>query len=254
MWNAGHSQTSGSPDVSVWNTEDWNSVIAPNGGTAEFGFNANYSGTNGMPAQFWLNGELCSSASTAELRVDYSVRDQQNNSFTTDVTITNNSDVAVNGWTLTFTFPGNQEIYEAWGVGYSQAGTAITIWNTADWTTNIPPGASITFGFNAHYSGENGVPTDLVVTPTSHPDVTLPANVVVNNDWGSGYCAIVTVTNNTGESADWNTAFQAGGTIYNFWNVIWSQAGNQVTAEGLDWNNILQPGESTHDIGFCANR
>jgi cellulase/cellobiase CelA1 len=82
----------------------------------------------------------------------------------------------------------------------------------------------------------------------------LPVKVVVNNDWGTGYCAVVTVTNNTSGPVDWQVAFDVQGKIYTFWNAIWTQAGNKVTAGGVDWNNILKPGESTRDVGFCANK
>ena len=80
--------------------------------------------------------------------------------------------------------------------------------------------------------------------------------VVVSNDWGSGYCAVVTVTNNTSSPVDWQVAFDVQGTIYTFWNAVWNPVGfgNKVTVGGVDWNNVLKPGESTHDVGFCANR
>ena len=50
-------------------------------------------------------------------------------------------------------------------------------------------------------------------------------------------------------------AWVEGGTVYNFWNVDWDQNGNWVTAEGIaPWNDILEPGQSTHSLGFCAFR
>ncbi|MBN1313020.1 MAG: glycoside hydrolase family 9 protein [Anaerolineae bacterium] len=177
--------------------------------------------------------------------------------FTADVTITNKSDEPINGWTLTWTFPGNQQIYEMWNAGYSQSGAAVKVWDTVDWNSTIAAnGGTVTFGFNANFSGENAIPTDFVVIPGSvpGPGTDLPVDISVNNDWGDGYCAVVTVTNDTDEPVDWQIAFETEGTIYDFWNAIWSQNGANVKAEGMDWNNILQPGESTHSIGFCANR
>ena len=79
-------------------------------------------------------------------------------------------------------------------------------------------------------------------------------DVQIFSDWGVGYCAFVTVTNNTGAPLDWKVSFNVDGVINNFWNVIWSQQGSTVTAEGVGWNNIFQPGESSHSLGFCANR
>jgi len=181
--------------------------------------------------------------------------------FTADVTITNRSDEPIDGWVLKWTFPGNQQIYEMWNAGYEQSGSAVTVWDTVDWNKIIAPnGGTLTFGFNANFSGENAIPTDFVVIPDSEPNPGpvpgpgLPVDIVVNNDWGGGYCTVVTVTNDTSEPVDWEITFETDGTLYDFWNAIWSQNGNQVTAGGVDWNNILQPGESTHSIGFCANR
>jgi cellulase/cellobiase CelA1 len=84
----------------------------------------------------------------------------------------------------------------------------------------------------------------------------LPVEVTTFTDWGTGYCANVVVTNNTAEALDWQAAFtvEDGDAIYDFWNVIWSQSGTQVAIEGVGWNNILQPDESTHSLGFCATR
>ncbi|MFZ6029333.1 MAG: cellulose binding domain-containing protein [Chloroflexota bacterium] len=93
---------------------------------------------------------------------------------------------------------------------------------------------------------------NLVLACGNPPPVTV--QVTHMSDWPTGYCRNVIVTNNTSAPLDWTANFQTDGQIYNFWNVVWSQSGNNVTIQGVDWNNILQPGQSTHSIGFCANR
>jgi hypothetical protein len=72
--------------------------------------------------------------------------------------------------------------------------------------------------------------------------------------WDTGYCKLVRVTNNTAEPVDWQVTFEVEGSVDYFWNALWSQSGNQVTIEGdnPNWQNILEPGQSTKDIGFCA--
>ena len=52
----------------------------------------------------------------------------------------------------------------------------------------------------------------------------------------------------------WRSKTSGIAAIYDFWNVVWSQSGNTVTAKGVGWNNILQLGKSTQDVGFCAHR
>lgn len=82
----------------------------------------------------------------------------------------------------------------------------------------------------------------------------LPVSVSTFTDWGTGYCANVNVTNNTSQPVDWTAVFTAEGSIYNAWNMNYQSAGNTVTAVGVGWNSTLNPGQSTHSIGFCANR
>jgi Glycosyl hydrolase family 12/Cellulose binding domain len=94
----------------------------------------------------------------------------------------------------------------------------------------------------------------LVLECPQSPGTGLPYNVSISTDWGTGYCANVTVTNNTSKPIDWKVTLPVQGTITQFWNTIWKQQGNQVTIEGVSWNNILQPKTASHSIGFCANR
>lgn len=82
----------------------------------------------------------------------------------------------------------------------------------------------------------------------------LPSTINVFNDWGSGYCAEVKVTNNTAQPVDWTTVFTVNDQITQSWEMIYSKTGNQVTAQGVTWNNVLQPFSQSHSIGFCANR
>lgn len=64
------------------------------------------------------------------------------------------------------------------------------------------------------------------------------------SDWGSGYCADVTLTNPNSIAIDWKVTFTIEGVIYNIWNATYQQTGNQVTAEGVAWNNLIQPNQS----------
>ena len=66
-------------------------------------------------------------------------------------------DTAVSGWTLKFDFPGNQTISNMWGGLYSQSGSSVTITNEG-WNGNIGAGSSTSVGFQAIFSGSNGVP------------------------------------------------------------------------------------------------
>ena len=78
--------------------------------------------------------------------------------------------------------------------------------------------------------------------------------VAVDNDWGTGYCATLTVTNNTASAVTWQVTFTVQGTINQLWNGTFTQSGGSVTVNGVSFNAVLQPGQSTNSVGFCAVR
>lgn len=79
------------------------------------------------------------------------------------------------------------------------------------------------------------------------------AEVNIRDDWGSGYCADVTVTNNSQSPSDWTVTFSIDGTVRDIWNATYSQSNDEVTAQGVSWNNIINPGQEI-GFGFCADR
>ena len=102
--------------------------------------------------------------------VDYVIRNDWGSGATVDVTIRNHSSSAINGWTLTWTFPGNQQIVHLWNGVYVQNGRSVSVSN-ASWNGTIGRnGGTVTFGFNLTYSGANGMPTDFALNgmPCSH--------------------------------------------------------------------------------------
>lgn len=91
--------------------------------------------------------------------VNYALNDW-GSGFTANLTITNNSAAPVNGWTLTWTFAGNQTITNLWNGSYTQSGQSVSVTN-ASHNAGIPAnGGTANFGFNANYSGSNAAPTN----------------------------------------------------------------------------------------------
>ncbi|MPZ26672.1 MAG: cellulose 1,4-beta-cellobiosidase [Micromonosporaceae bacterium] len=77
--------------------------------------------------------------------------------FGADVTLTNLGD-PVDGWSLTFAFPGNQQVTHGWTAVWSQAGPTVTARNES-WNASLGTGASLTAGFNGSYTGSNQPPS-----------------------------------------------------------------------------------------------
>ena len=94
--------------------------------------------------------------------VEYQITSDWGTGFGANVVVTNRSAAAWNSWTVTWTFPGNQQITSLWNGVYTQTGQSVEVRN-ASWNGSVAAGASVSFGFNASYSGANDVPTDLRV-------------------------------------------------------------------------------------------
>src|SRR6266508_5085343 len=96
-------------------------------------------------------------------QVTYAFQSVWQDGFVTNLTIRNSGANAFNGWTLTWTFPGNQRITNLWNANWTQSGQAVTTSNNADWNRVIAVGGQYQFGFQATYSGTNAVPTNFAV-------------------------------------------------------------------------------------------
>jgi beta-glucosidase len=82
--------------------------------------------------------------------------------FSAAVTVRNTGSAALNGWTLAFTFPGNQKVTQGWSAAWSQSGAAVTARNES-WNPSLPAGGTVSLGFNATYSGANPRPTSFTL-------------------------------------------------------------------------------------------
>ena len=80
--------------------------------------------------------------------------------FTANITVT--SKVALNGWTLTWTFPSGQTVTQAWSSATTQTGSLVSAKN-AEWNSSIPAGGSFQLGLNGSHPGTNTAPTDFVL-------------------------------------------------------------------------------------------
>ncbi|MDQ1289677.1 MAG: endo,4-beta-xylanase [Actinomycetota bacterium] len=85
-----------------------------------------------------------------------------NSGFTAAVTISNTGDTPVSGWTLAWTWPGNQKITSSWNATVTQSGSAVTARN-AGHNAAITAGGTASFGFQGSYSGTNTTPENFTL-------------------------------------------------------------------------------------------
>ena len=81
--------------------------------------------------------------------------------FTATVKLTAGS-TALSGWTLTWTYPGDQKVTSAWNATVTQTGQRISAVNAAH-NGSVAAGASVEFGVQGTYAASDTAPTDFAV-------------------------------------------------------------------------------------------
>lgn len=117
---------------------------------------------------------LGSSAEAAPgCKVDYTITNQWDTGFGATVTITNLGDAISGGWTLGWTFPGNQQVQQGWNGVFTQQGGQVTVRNPS-WGGSLATGATVSPGFNGSYSGTNAKPTVFTLNGVTCTGTTTP--------------------------------------------------------------------------------
>ncbi|MBZ3905004.1 MULTISPECIES: glycoside hydrolase family 6 protein [Streptomyces] len=93
--------------------------------------------------------------------VAYTVQNQWSTGFTTAVTITNNS-AAKSSWAVKWSYAGNQQVTNGWNSRITQSGSSVTAANET-YNGTLATGGSVSFGFQASYSGTNALPTSFTL-------------------------------------------------------------------------------------------
>jgi poly(hydroxyalkanoate) depolymerase family esterase len=86
--------------------------------------------------------------------------------FTANITVTNNNSSTINGWTLTFTFPGDQKITNAWNATYTQSGQSVSLKNVS-YNPTISPGGSQSLGFQGTWTSNDTAPSSFALNGTA---------------------------------------------------------------------------------------
>ncbi len=212
-----------------------------------------------------FNGSAVYAATACQ--VNYSIDSDWGNGFTTSVMLTNQGD-AWSGWDVKWTMPSGQQITGLWNGQYTQTEQNVTVTSYA-WNANIATGATVQFGFNGSYSGENAIPYDITVNGelcSGQPDaptddgtggdndkkeVVCEASYVIREQWDTGFTTDVVIKNPGDALSDWKVTWTMTLSIeitYS-WNGIFSQQDKQVTITSADWNKNISSG-GVIDFGF----
>ena len=98
--------------------------------------------------------------------VTYTKASEWTGGFVANVTIGDTGTTPVNGWKLTFTFPGDQKITNAWNATISQSGASVTATN-ASYDAAISPGGSVSIGFQGTWTSNDTSPASFSLNGTA---------------------------------------------------------------------------------------
>lgn len=77
----------------------------------------------------------------------------------------NTGAAAVNGWALTWSFPGDQKVTNAWNATVTQSGRAVTATNVS-YDASIAPGSNVQFGFQGTFTSNDASPAAFALNGT----------------------------------------------------------------------------------------
>ena len=104
-------------------------------------------------------------------------------------------------------------------------------------------------------SGSGGTTPPPTTSPPPSGTAACKATYHVDNDWGTGFTATVTVANSGGVATrSWKVTWTWGGnqTITNIWNATAQRSGQTQTAASMDFNGAIATGSAT-TFGFQAS-
>ncbi|MFD7872518.1 endo-1,4-beta-xylanase [Streptomyces sp. NPDC059766] len=148
-------------NLTVWgftDSDSWVDSTFPGYGAATL-YDANYAP---KPAYYGAAEALGGTTttpppSTGACTATYSVVNQWNTGFTGQVRIAC-SGASLSSWKAVWTYGAGQQVTQAWNATCTQSGAAVSCVN-ASYNGAVPDGGSVTFGFNASWSGSNPLPT-----------------------------------------------------------------------------------------------
>ncbi|MEN8906891.1 MAG: cellulose binding domain-containing protein [Clostridiales bacterium] len=97
-----------------------------------------------------------------ELVAEYEITNDWGMGANCSVTLFNKTSRNISGWSIRWTFTGNQQITNLWNGQYTQIGSDVTVSNMS-WNEMIQANGNISFGFGISYSGVNEIPTNIIV-------------------------------------------------------------------------------------------
>lgn len=111
-------------------------------------------------------------AQTPSCSATYAIQSSWTGGFTATVTLANTGTIPFGGWTVTFTYPGDEQVTNLWDAFYSQSGETVSAHDPFDTNATVDPGGSVSYGMQGTYTSSDAVPTSFSLTADNGQTVT----------------------------------------------------------------------------------
>lgn len=179
--------------------------------------------------------------------VEFKVLSDWGSGYNAQVKLTNETDKAMTDWRLAFDFDGDIKNLYSGKVVSAQEGHFV--FEGSSWNRSLKPGRSIVLGWNGAKKGDSGQLSNIEFGGTA---IEVPAGPYLvgydlQADWGTGYVASLSVSNNSEDNMNgWTLSFDYPYPISSIYNAkIVSHEGDRYTVEGIDEGQDLSANEVT---------
>jgi endo-1,4-beta-xylanase len=122
-------------------------------------------GASGSAAFTWTISSSGGGGGSGSCHVTYT-KSEWTGGFVATVAINNTGASAISGWTLTFTFPGDQKVTNSWNATVTQSGAAVTATNLS-YNGTISAGGNASFGFQGTWTSNDTSPSSFTLDGTT---------------------------------------------------------------------------------------
>lgn len=154
---------------------------------------------------------------SGDCTITYTIQNEWDNYRQIQMSVTNNGSEAVRNWALKF--DGSGEITNIWNAEVCQNDREIIALRNKGYNYEIIPDGTVEFGFQIH--GDDLWLPESVSLCNKTVDSTEDAEISyeIRDNWGDGFVAEVSITNNSDEPFEaWRLSFNGNFEITNLWN------------------------------------
>lgn len=153
--------------------------------------------------------------------VNFVIDSKWDNGFNATITIRNTGVTPIENWCMSF--PLEQEIANIWNASIEETYEDFYVIKNVGWNQDIPVNGSISFGITS-YETFTGYPEyyTLIGNEVELKNGDYSVKYEITEDWGDGYKALITITNNKPMTLeDWRLSFEYGdNVITKIWDAV----------------------------------